>query len=338
MPATEPALPTLADFLAAPLRVGEPDVHGALAVFPVFGPPPIREYVAFAEGIARGLLVKELDGRASVNDLLVLNPTDVDVLIYEGEEVLGAQQNRTFDVSVLVAAGRTLRVPVSCVEHGRWDGARHGEIFGPAPHAAYPSLRAMKNRAARVRVVSGADARADQGAVWDEVAAKAERMEVASSTGAMHDIYEHGRDRLRAFGSAVALRPGQTGALAAIGGRLTVLDHVSRPDAFATLHAPLVQGYALDALEARDADPPAPALDDAKAFVASLAAARVTRHDGIGLGCDTRFATAVATGAGLVAGDELVQLTAFAVDHGDGGDAARPPARRARVRRPSRRR
>jgi hypothetical protein len=49
-----------------------------------------------------------LAGGASVNDLLVLNPTDVDVLLYEGEEVLGAQQNRTFDVSVLVPAGISL--------------------------------------------------------------------------------------------------------------------------------------------------------------------------------------------------------------------------------------
>ena len=115
-----------------------------------------------------------------------------------------------------------------------------------------------------------------------------------------------------------------------------MLDHVSRPDAFAALHAPLVQGYALDALEAGDAAPPAPSRDEASAFVAALASARVTQHDGIGLGRDTRFATPRATGAGLVAGDELVQLTAFAAE-GDGG-AAVTPVRRARVRRPSRRR
>ena len=35
-----------------------------------------------------------------MNDLVVVNPTAVAVLLYEGEEVLGAQQNRTFDVSV----------------------------------------------------------------------------------------------------------------------------------------------------------------------------------------------------------------------------------------------
>jgi hypothetical protein len=264
---------------------------------------------------------------------MVLNPTDVNVLLYEGEEVLGAQQNRTFDVSVLVPAGMSLRVPVSCVEHGRWDGARHHESFTPAPQAAYPSLRALKNRAARARVAAGLEARAEQGAVWDEVAAKSSRLDVASSTGAMHDIYEHRRDGLHAFESAISLRPGQTGALVAIAGRMTVLDHVSRPEAFTTLHGPLVRGYALDALEAvSEAGPaPSPSLDCACAFVERLAATCVSQHDGIGLGRDARFAGPGLIGAGLVAGDELVQLTAFVE-----GDGSASP--RTRIRRPSRRR
>jgi hypothetical protein len=74
-------------------------VHGPLAVFPLFGPPPVLEYVAFADGCARGLLVDQLADGASAGDLVVVNPTEVAVLLYAGEEVLGAQQNRTFDVS-----------------------------------------------------------------------------------------------------------------------------------------------------------------------------------------------------------------------------------------------
>ena len=77
--------------------------------------------------------------------------------------MLGAQQNRTFDVSVLVAARAQLQVPVSCVEAGRWDGGRHDESFSPAPQAAYPALRRMKNRAARASVAAGTGPRADAG-------------------------------------------------------------------------------------------------------------------------------------------------------------------------------
>src|SRR4051812_269070 len=129
MPATADRVNPLSRYLAEPLRAGRSAVMGSLAVFPIFGAAPRRRYLALSQALVRGLVVKELEAAASVNDLTVHNPTDEAVLLYEGEEVLGAQQNRIFDVSVLVAAQSRLTVPVSCVEAGRWDGSRHGDAF-----------------------------------------------------------------------------------------------------------------------------------------------------------------------------------------------------------------
>ena len=171
--------------LTATVTVADPDVVGPLAVFPLIAAQPrTLRYQAFAQG---GVTVHELE-EASVNDLLVSNALDVPVLLYEGEEVLGAQQNRTFDVSVLVPAGTELQVPVSCVEAQRWEGGRHGEAFTPAPQTAYPELRRAKSERMRGRLAAGEEARADQGAVWSMVAAKAQRHGVASPTGALHDV------------------------------------------------------------------------------------------------------------------------------------------------------
>src|SRR4051794_24633311 len=127
--------PVLASYLDEAPLVSPAEVSGALAIFPLLGPMPVLEYQSFAQGRAAGVTIKELGDGASVRDLVVHNPTDVPVLLFEGEEVLGAQQNRTFDVSVLVPARSTLTVPVSCVEAGRWDGLRHSESFAPAPQA-----------------------------------------------------------------------------------------------------------------------------------------------------------------------------------------------------------
>ncbi len=82
MPADHIPAPALSDHLAEPLRLGEPDVHGPLAVFPVFGPAPVLEYVSFAQARAYGISIKELPSGAAVNDLVVLNPTDHTVLLY----------------------------------------------------------------------------------------------------------------------------------------------------------------------------------------------------------------------------------------------------------------
>ena len=56
----------------------------------------------------------------SVPDLLVENRGDVRVLFLEGEELIGAKQNRILNTSVLVAAHTKVKIPVSCVERGRW--------------------------------------------------------------------------------------------------------------------------------------------------------------------------------------------------------------------------
>jgi hypothetical protein len=332
---TTTALPTLAQYLPHPFHVGAPDVVGPLSVFPIFRPEPRLDYVAFAQGVARGVRVQELSNAASVNDLSVVNPLEVGVLLYDGEEVLGAQQNRTFDVSVLVPAGAKLDIPVSCVEQGRWDGSRHGEAFAPAPQAAYPELRRMKAARVRERAASGLEARAAQNEVWDEVAAKHQRNGTQSSTGAMHDLYEQRRERLAELRASIVCHEGQVGMLAAIGGRLSVLDHTSRPEVFAVLQEPLVQGYALDALEAAAGEPAT--IEDADAFLARVCEQRLFERDGLGLGRDGRFEGGGVAGAALLCGDELIQLTAFAGEGGAGAEAS-TPAGRVRIRRPSRRR
>ena len=75
-------------------------------------------------------------------ELRVANPLSEHVLFYDGEELVGAKQNRILNVSVLVGARTELPIPVSCVEQGRW---RHESMhFSAAPHAAHPELRGAR--------------------------------------------------------------------------------------------------------------------------------------------------------------------------------------------------
>lgn len=337
MSETERPYAAIEDFLSEPPRIGEPDVAGPLAVFPIFGPDPQRQYVAFAQGCERGVRVLEHKERASVNDLVIENPTDLPVLLYEGEEVIGAQQDRIFDISVLVPAETNLGVPVSCVERGRWEVSRRADELSPSPHAAYPRLRRMKTvrKAARLEQRSAAisDARADQARIWRHVAAKSERHGTRSPTGAMHDIYEGRRSTLEAIRRAIHFRPGQVGAIAAIGGRMQVLDYLSRSEVFAALHGPLVQGYALDALEAEGNQ--AEGIETARGFallVTDCAIARRTKS--VGLGDELRFVSNGVAGSALAVDDELVQLTAFPANRDGVADRRFPIS----ITRPTRRR
>jgi hypothetical protein len=305
--------------------IGKPQVAGPLAVFPVFGPAPQLEYRTFAQATEFGALARELDGGASVRSLVVENPTDLPLLVYEGEEVLGAQQNRTFDDSVLVAAGAELRLNVSCMEAGRWEGTRHEQPLRASPQAADPDLRRLKRAGARRA------GRPAQGEVWEAVGQRLAEHGVASRTAAMSDLYDRRRADLSSLARAVGHVAGQVGAVAAVSGSPVVLDLVSRPEAFAALLPRLAQGYALDALGAAEEGPDP---DAAAAFLSeALAAPRVpTRTPGAG--CGLAIGTPALIGSALEAERELIQLAAFPAAAG----RSRAPAARARIARPSRRR
>src|SRR5574342_652511 len=63
------------------------------------------------------------------------NPLSDCVLLYEGEELVGAKQNRIVEQTILVDARSTLKIPAKCVERGRW--SHRTQHFTPAPRAAY---------------------------------------------------------------------------------------------------------------------------------------------------------------------------------------------------------
>jgi len=316
-------------------QLADPQLCGSLAVFPVLGAEPRLEYRAFADAVALGALVKERDDGASVRELVVENPTGGALLIFEGEEVTGAQQNRTFDVSVLVARDSAVRVPVSCVEAGRWDGRRHHEHFAPASQTAYPSLRGMKRSGANRALAAGMAAVPSQSAVWAEVSDRLAEHQVASPTSAMADVYDARRDELEAVAGAVLPVEGQVGAVATIAGRPVALDLVSRPDVFAALLPRLAQGYALDALGADEA--PEPGTRAAEGFLHAALEAPRRPAPTPGMGAGFAVSATGLDGAGIEHGDELVALSAFPAPPASAEDVgssaagiARPSRRRAR--------
>ena len=194
----------------------------------------------------------------------------------------------------------------------------------------------MKNeQAARAALPRDGEARAAAGRGLGRRSPRSPRgMGVDSPTGAMHDIYEGRRDRLAEVRDAIRLHDGQIGALVAIDGEIAVLDLVSRPECFAALHGPLVQGYALDALEAPT--PTAPSARRSGGVPRRRPRGprqRARRHRP-----RPRRPLRGSRGRGrrrAGRGDELIQLTAFAdagADSGHGNapggrSSAHPPAR-----------
>ena len=104
------------------VRVGKPLRHEALSVFPLFAKACAGvEYVLADEALHNGsIVVKEVSTSGPVSELLVSNKDDTGVLFIEGEELIAVKQNRILNTSILVNAKSRMKMPVSCVEQGRW--------------------------------------------------------------------------------------------------------------------------------------------------------------------------------------------------------------------------
>jgi hypothetical protein len=290
--------------LTATYTLGSPQTAGPLAVYPVFGPPPALEYQSLVDAIALGAFVKELDLGASVRTVIVENPTDLPILIYEGEQISGAQQNRSFDTSILVPAKSGIPVPVSCIERGRWDQPRHAEPFAVSQHSGDPALRAIKRAGANE---PGREGRPDQQAVWSEVGARLEVFGVASRTDSLDDIFAERQQRLDQLKQPIVAVGGQLGAVVEISGRPVALDLVSRSEVFAKLAPGLASGYALQAANARSANPD----ERAERFLAKAIESRRALAANYGLGYAFTVSRKRIVGAGVEHDGELVALSAF---------------------------
>jgi hypothetical protein len=278
-----------------PFELGEARSHAGLTIVPLFPTEePRLEYVGLDEAVARGLSVAEVDEHGVVETLFVRNPLDDHVLLYEGEELVGAKQNRIVAWSTLVAARFELRLEVNCVEERRW--SRPAVPFTPAPRAAYTELR-------RAKLDGG------QRAIWASVAAKSARMQAFSSTAAAEALYVSRSGSLDEYSVALPRLDGQAGALVALAGKVVCLDYVSRSDVFAGVYAKLLRGYALDALE-RPVDKPLRS-DAVVAFLDAMGERRGALYHSPGIGSATRFLGAVA-GQELVVEKEIVALNALA--------------------------
>jgi hypothetical protein len=305
-----------------PFQVGEPVDHRGIVVAPLVPfRDPVARYATLDDALVRGLEITETGPDGAVPELAVSNPLDEAVLLYDGEELAGAKQNRILDVSVLVASRTKLVVPVSCVEQGRWRAV--SRRFSSSGHVAHAELRRAKARALAAEPVARGAA---QGAVWDSVDSRLEALDVDSVTRAHSDAFAAHRRRLDDLATAFPAVPGQCGAVLGIGDALC-LDAVSRPDAFAALWPKLLDGYLLDALDRLDRRPTRP--DRVVRFVEDVTEADVTRGPAAGLGIGLRLRGPGIIGSGLELDGELLQLSAFTTAAQAGEGRIARPSRRA---------
>jgi hypothetical protein len=282
-------------------------VIGGLSVYPLTG---AREagpaYLTGPEAFEAGLIeVSEL-APPEVPSLAIFNLALVPILLVEGEMLVGGDQNRTMNVTVLCPPQVRTVVPVSCVEAGRWGKRR---IVSASSKHAPGSLRATKTANLEPRSGDASKRRSDQGLVWDEVERQSMAHDVFSATSALHDVQEEIEDRLAPELEKIRTVPGQIGVICAVGERVVGLDLFDKPSTLEHYLRGIVAGHALDAPARHSNTDPIRAIEY---FLAQIDGSGRETGRGVGLGEEVLLQGEVA-GIGLIYERSLVHFAAFPV-------------------------
>lgn len=298
--------------LAIPqVHVGDAIRCESLTIFPLFVEPNGDvEYLLSNEAISSETIsVEEVSQGGSVPELLVENKGESRVLFLEGEELIGAKQNRVLNTSVLAPAKCKLKIPVSCVEQGRW--SYKSRKFAPS-NAHSPSALRHKLKASVTRSLKAKRGhRSDQGQVWEEVSRQQESMGVVSESTAMFDTFTALSDRLEEFRRKLAYVEGCSGMAVAVGSKIATIDLFDKPATCQRVWDRLATGTMIDALETKEAATP-PTSEEVEALLRQVYDAPWERVQAVGDGEEYRVELGATQASALFCESSPVHLSVVA--------------------------
>ncbi len=312
---------------------GRPQGQIALRVVPILGPSHNEPRYRLLEGDAlTAVKVSEISEAGSVPELVVENTLEERVFLMDGQELVGAKQNRILNTDVLVPAATKLRIPVSCVEAGRWRDT--SDAFMPGKAASHTVRSGKLGRVhASLREMGRHDA--NQMAVWNEVACSLASSCCSSDTQALHDAYEARREQLSEFRGSLQMPEEAVGLAVFRGLQFQGLDLFDRHSTLAYFWESLVDSYAIDWLMAPAEEPGTADMPGAAVLIELLekaAGGKWEEFQSPGEGRDWRLENETLTGAALVWDDRVVMhLQLFPKVAGQEEGGSRP--QRARIHR-----
>jgi len=260
----------------------------------------------------KAIRVQEINSGGDVNLLLAINQSSSYVLLIDGDVLEGAKQTRVLNTSVLLPPHSKTKIPVSCVEQGRWRYI--SPEFCGSDYAAPSDIRAMKVAGVHHSLRHNLGHLADQGRVWQCVGRVQDRFGVLSDTDSMADIFSAKRNEFTQTIGSFRSDHGASGMAVFQGRTLLSIDLFNRRDIYSDYFHPLLRGAAATSVAAPESQKPVSEHEavfrtiDLLDHIESLD--RI-RYPAVGAGREERFQSTQCTGFQLLLDRELIHLAAF---------------------------
>lgn len=288
------------------LKLGEVTTSGLMSVIPIYlGHSPEYDYTTLPGVTSQGSVkISELPDGATVPELLINNDSDQNVMLIDGDEVIGSKQNRALNATVVVQAHTEMHIPVSCTESGRW--SRYYESSQDSGFVMPFTVRCSKKMTVDRNLKERGVYESEQNEVWDKIGMMRERAQAPSHTDAMRDIYRSFENTLDDITNVFSKEPGQTGVVVMIGGEVAGIELFSRDTAYSSMAERILKGYAIEEAISCEMPQVTPTRETAFKFLETVQSMNPEVYPSVGVGDDYRFQGDGVTGTALVCEGEMV--------------------------------
>jgi len=124
----------------------------------------------------------EIGEEGIVSKIQIQNKSNDYLVIFDGEAIIGAKQNRISEQTVILFPNSKTIIPVNCVERGRWN-FREERKFSKSNFSASPKMRSRKAEMLKEKRYESV-----QSEVWNEIDMLSAKVEYSSDTSDLGDV------------------------------------------------------------------------------------------------------------------------------------------------------
>ena len=213
-----------------------PQVHENLAIIPLKTEKSYIDLLTLKKGMELELVeVKECE-TSTVSTVIVKNNSVVPLILIDGEEIVGGDQNRIVNSTILVNAKSEMKIPVSCTEQGRW---AYKSEFKQSKYIANYNTRRAKEYASR-------NSGSFQNVIWSSINSLEVENDYASPTCAMEESYENLKTDHAKIIKEFHVESGQNGVLIIVNGEIKGFEIFLNPEIYREFHEKILKSYLID--------------------------------------------------------------------------------------------
>ena len=304
---------TISNFISS-INFGNLQTFENMSVLPLLSDfKSTTQYLTLKEALDKDILkICEINSSGSVPELSVINEGVLPVLLLDGEEVVGAKQNRVLNTTILLKQKSKTIIPVSCTEQGRWD--YRSENFVDSDEVLDYKIRSSKMASVSNNLCFMGDYASDQLQVWEGIQDKFQRSNERSNTSAMKDIFDNKRTNLNEYLKVFNNTDNQKGIMVIVNGQAVGFDIVSSKNSYKQYHEKIVRSYAMEAMLDKKSHQFDNAQELTKSFFKKAIDCSENKYKSIGHGWDHRFHGREMVGSSLIYNSEPIHTAFFKTD------------------------